>query len=238
MICAHAIIPDFRFDPLSPRRTLKNLLVPLDRLADFDEIIDVRTPLEFADDHIPGALNAPVLSNEERVVIGTMYKQVSPFEAARAGAAMVARNIAQHLDTIFAGRPRNWRPRPPSSTSRNASPQVILKRRCCQYRSRIDRACSGRCSARCRASRNPRKNGAIRNSSARCAPSIRRGLFLSRRKAGGSARLRCRLLWWTRFIAVIVFRSKPAGTTARRSCFTTTRICSTIPSCSSSSYRS
>lgn len=110
MICAHAIIPDFRFHPPSPRRTLKNLLVPLDRLADFDEIIDVRTPLEFADDHIPGALNAPVLSNEERVVIGTMYKQVSPFEAARAGAAMVARNIAQHLDTIFAGRPRNWRP--------------------------------------------------------------------------------------------------------------------------------
>lgn len=89
---------------------MKNLLVSLDRLADFDEIIDVRTPLEFADDHIPGALNAPVLSNEERVRIGTMYKQVSPFEAARVGAALVARNIAQHLDTIFADRPRNWRP--------------------------------------------------------------------------------------------------------------------------------
>ena len=89
---------------------MKNLLVPLDRLADFDEIIDVRTPLEFTDDHIPGALNAPVLSNEERVRIGTMYKQVSPFEAARVGAALVARNIAQYLDTVFAARPRNWRP--------------------------------------------------------------------------------------------------------------------------------
>ena len=55
---------------------MKNLLVSLDRLADFDEIVDVRTPLEFADDHIPGALNAPVLSNEERVLVGTMYKQV------------------------------------------------------------------------------------------------------------------------------------------------------------------
>jgi len=70
---------------------LKNLLVSLDRLADFDEIVDVRTPLEFAEDHIPGALNAPVLSNEERVLVGTMYKQVSPFEATRVGAALVAR---------------------------------------------------------------------------------------------------------------------------------------------------
>jgi len=75
-----------------------------------DQIIDVRTPLEFAEDHIPGALSAPVLSNEERVVVGTMYKQVSPFEATRLGAAMVARNIAAHLETTFADRPRNWRP--------------------------------------------------------------------------------------------------------------------------------
>ncbi len=89
---------------------MKNLLAPLDRLADFDEIVDVRTPLEFTDDHIPGALNAPVLSNEERVLVGTMYAQVSPFEATRVGAAIVARNMAQHLDTTFADRPRNWRP--------------------------------------------------------------------------------------------------------------------------------
>ena len=82
----------------------------LDQLTRFDEIVDVRTPLEFAEDHIPGALNAPVLSNEERVIVGTMYKQVSPFEATRVGAAMVARNIAHHLETTFAGRPRNWRP--------------------------------------------------------------------------------------------------------------------------------
>ncbi|WP_061148441.1 tRNA 2-selenouridine(34) synthase MnmH [Caballeronia arvi] len=89
---------------------MKNLLVSIDRLRDFDEIVDVRTPLEFAEDHIPGAINAPVLSNEERVIVGTMYKQVSPFEATRVGAAMVARNIAHHLDTLFADKPRNWRP--------------------------------------------------------------------------------------------------------------------------------
>lgn len=98
--------------PLSPTSaaTLKHLLATLDRLDEFDEIIDVRTPLEFADDHIPGATNAPVLSNEERVVVGTLYKQVSPFEASRVGAALVARNIAAHLDTTFADRRQGWRP--------------------------------------------------------------------------------------------------------------------------------
>jgi tRNA 2-selenouridine synthase len=89
--------------------SVKNLAVPVDELATFDEIIDVRSPLEFAEDHIPGAVSAPVLSNEERVVIGTLYKE-SPFEATRLGAAMVARNIAHHLETLFAGRPRGWRP--------------------------------------------------------------------------------------------------------------------------------
>ncbi|MFP3581983.1 tRNA 2-selenouridine(34) synthase MnmH [Paraburkholderia sp. SIMBA_055] len=89
---------------------MKNLVVSLDQAGDFDEIIDVRTPLEFAEDHIPGAMNAPVLSNEERVIVGTMYKQVSPFEATKVGAALVARNIARHLETTFADRPRNWRP--------------------------------------------------------------------------------------------------------------------------------
>lgn len=89
---------------------MKNQLATLAELERFDAIIDVRTPLEFAEDHIPGAINAPVLSNEERVIVGTMYKQVSPFEATRLGAALVARNIAQHLQTIFADKPQNWKP--------------------------------------------------------------------------------------------------------------------------------
>ncbi|MGN6652775.1 tRNA 2-selenouridine(34) synthase MnmH [Trinickia sp.] len=89
---------------------MKDLSVGLERLSDFDEIVDVRTPLEFAEDHVPGAINAPVLENEERVVVGTLYVQVSAFEATRVGAAMVARNIARHLETTFADRPRGWRP--------------------------------------------------------------------------------------------------------------------------------
>ena len=84
--------------------------MPLERLGQFDAIVDVRTPLEFADDHVPGAINAPVLENGQRVVVGTMYGQVGAFEATRVGAAMVARNIAHHLETTFADRPRNWRP--------------------------------------------------------------------------------------------------------------------------------
>jgi tRNA 2-selenouridine synthase len=82
----------------------------LSQLGGFDEIIDVRTPAEFADDHIPGAINCPVLSNEERIAVGTLYKQQSPFEARKVGAAMVARNIAHHLETKFSGRPKSWRP--------------------------------------------------------------------------------------------------------------------------------
>lgn len=76
----------------------------------FDAIIDVRSPAEFALDHIPGSINYPVLNNEERAQIGTLYKQVSPFAAKKLGAAMVSRNIAQHLEQSMLDHPREWRP--------------------------------------------------------------------------------------------------------------------------------
>jgi tRNA 2-selenouridine synthase len=79
-------------------------------LAAFDEIIDVRSPGEFAEDHIPGAINLPVLNDDERARVGTLYKQVSSFEAKKIGAALVSRNIAQHLDSWFAGKPKSYRP--------------------------------------------------------------------------------------------------------------------------------
>ena len=82
----------------------------LSQLGEFDEIIDVRTPAEFAEDHIPGAINCPVLSDEERITVGTLYKQVSPFEARKIGAALVAKNIAKHLQTHFRDLPKSWRP--------------------------------------------------------------------------------------------------------------------------------
>lgn len=78
-------------------------------LTAFDAIIDARSSAEFALDHIPGALSLPVLDDAERARIGTLYKD-APFEAKRAGAALVARNIARHLETALADRPRQWRP--------------------------------------------------------------------------------------------------------------------------------
>lgn len=82
----------------------------LTQLGEFDEIIDVRTPAEFAEDHIPGAINCPVLTDKERIMVGTLYKQVSPFEARKVGAALIARNIAEHLQKRFYAHPKSWRP--------------------------------------------------------------------------------------------------------------------------------
>lgn len=76
----------------------------------FDEVIDVRSPGEFAEDHVPGALNLPVLTDAERARVGTIYKQVSSFEAKKIGAALVSRNIAQHLEAHFANKPKTYRP--------------------------------------------------------------------------------------------------------------------------------
>ncbi|MDL2284261.1 tRNA 2-selenouridine(34) synthase MnmH [Oxalobacter sp. OttesenSCG-928-P03] len=80
------------------------------RLDQYDAIIDVRSPSEYAEDHIPGAINCPVLNDEERARVGTLYKQVNPFEAKKVGAALVAKNIASHIEQQFLDRPRQWKP--------------------------------------------------------------------------------------------------------------------------------
>jgi tRNA 2-selenouridine synthase len=82
----------------------------LPQLDAFDAIIDVRSPGEFAEDHIPGAINCPVLDDAQRIRIGTLYKQVSAFDAKKAGAALVAKNIAAHIETQFHDKPRDWKP--------------------------------------------------------------------------------------------------------------------------------
>ena len=79
-------------------------------LARFDAIIDVRSPGEFAEDHLPGAENLPVLDDIERAQVGTIYVQESRFLARRIGAAHVARNIAKHLETGLRDRPSGFRP--------------------------------------------------------------------------------------------------------------------------------
>ena len=85
-------------------------VAPSEALAGFDTIIDVRSEDEYAEDHVPGAISCPVLNNEERAEVGTIYKQVSPFDAKKIGAALVSANIGRHLREQFIGKPRDWKP--------------------------------------------------------------------------------------------------------------------------------
>jgi len=84
--------------------------VSVERLPDFAERIDVRSPSEYAEDHVPGAENHPVLDDGERARIGTLHAAESAFAARRAGAVIVARNIAAMIETAFADKPRDWAP--------------------------------------------------------------------------------------------------------------------------------
>ncbi|MGV3573375.1 MAG: tRNA 2-selenouridine(34) synthase MnmH [Ramlibacter sp.] len=80
------------------------------RLADFDAVIDARSESEFAEDHLPGAINWPSLDDAQRHEVGTTYKQVSPFEARKRGAALVAANIARHIEREIMDKPKGWKP--------------------------------------------------------------------------------------------------------------------------------
>lgn len=78
-------------------------------LQNYDEIIDVRSPSEFIEDHIPGAINLPVLNDAERKTVGTLYKQVNPFEAKKLGAALISNNISTILNNHFMGKEKNYK---------------------------------------------------------------------------------------------------------------------------------
>ncbi|MGQ3051623.1 MAG: tRNA 2-selenouridine(34) synthase MnmH [Roseateles sp.] len=91
---------------MSYATTITEALAELDR---FDAIVDVRSPAEFAEDHMPGAINWPVLDDQERHDVGLLYAS-SPFEARKLGAALVARNIARHIETSAGKLPNTWRP--------------------------------------------------------------------------------------------------------------------------------
>lgn len=91
------------------------MAITLTSLADlaahgFDDIIDARAPAEYAEDHLPGAISLPVLNDDERAQVGTIYKQVNPFTARKLGAALVAANVSRHLLEKLADKPGGWRP--------------------------------------------------------------------------------------------------------------------------------
>lgn len=80
------------------------------RLDEFNAVIDARSPSEYAEDRLPGAINAPVLDDAQRALVGTTHAQVDAFEARRLGAAIAARNIGDLIDRLFAERDRDFRP--------------------------------------------------------------------------------------------------------------------------------
>lgn len=82
----------------------------LARLDEFDAIIDARSESEYALDHLPNAINCPVLDDQERIRVGTLYKQTSAFEAKKIGAALVSRNIGDHIEALWLNKPREWKP--------------------------------------------------------------------------------------------------------------------------------
>ncbi len=89
-------------------QAIEHVALPLD-LSSFGAIIDVRSPGEFQEDHLPGAINLPALSDAQRCEVGTRYKS-APFEARRIGAAMISRNVAGYLENELQDRPKDWAP--------------------------------------------------------------------------------------------------------------------------------
>lgn len=90
--------------------TLLSASEVIQRLHEFNTVIDARSEGEFHEDHLPGAVNWPTLNNDERRDIGTLYKQVNAFEAKKRGAAMAARNIASHIEREVIDKPKDWKP--------------------------------------------------------------------------------------------------------------------------------
>ncbi|NEQ75329.1 MAG: tRNA 2-selenouridine(34) synthase MnmH [Okeania sp. SIO2C9] len=60
-------------------------------------ILDVRSPGEYAQGHIPGAVNFPLFNNDERALVGTCYKQKGKDEAVELGLAIVGPKLANFV---------------------------------------------------------------------------------------------------------------------------------------------
>ena len=97
-------------NPVSAQDAIARMRLPIGSPGAYSAIIDARTEDEYALDHLPGAQNWPSLNNAERIEIGTLYKQVGPFEAKKKGAAMVAANISRHLEQHVFDLPKEWQP--------------------------------------------------------------------------------------------------------------------------------
>jgi tRNA 2-selenouridine synthase len=78
------------------------------RFENYDLIIDARCEREFAEDHIPGAINLPVVNNDEYAEVGTLHR-TDKMHAYLIGVSYSLKNISHYLDTVIATRPRHGR---------------------------------------------------------------------------------------------------------------------------------
>ncbi len=67
-------------------------------------LVDVRSPAEYSEASIPGAINVPLFSNEERAEVGTLYKQQGKMIARRRGVVIAAPKIPDFVAQIEAAR--------------------------------------------------------------------------------------------------------------------------------------
>lgn len=75
---------------------------------DYDLIIDARSPREFEEDHIPGAVNLPVVNDDEYAEVGTLHR-TDPMGAYRIGVRYSLVNIARHIGEHVSQYDRNAR---------------------------------------------------------------------------------------------------------------------------------
>ena len=71
--------------------------------------VDTRSPAEYEQGHIPGAVNVPLLEDDERAIVGTLYKQQGPEEAKNCGLAIVSgklTSIVQQIASLNASQER------------------------------------------------------------------------------------------------------------------------------------
>ena len=80
----------------------------MDDFSSYDLIIDARSEREYEEDHIPGAINLPVVNNDEYAEVGTTHRD-DKHRAYVIGVAYSHRNIANHVDQVISRYPKKTR---------------------------------------------------------------------------------------------------------------------------------
>jgi tRNA 2-selenouridine synthase len=78
------------------------------QFSDYDLVIDARSEREYAEDHIPGAINLPVVNNDEYAEVGTLHR-TDKMQAYLIGVAYSLKNISRYLNTVIGSFPRRSR---------------------------------------------------------------------------------------------------------------------------------